>query len=274
MASRGCPGTCTYCQTKNIFGKVVRFRTPQNVVNEVRELVTTYRAKEIHFLDDALTINENFIYEFCALLKKEPYKIDLKVANGLRIDMVNEKILTALKEVGLKNAGFGVETGSERVSTLIKKKINKQQIRETFSLAKRIGLETWGFFMIGLLGDNEKSIRETINFAIELDPKFAKFLILTPYPGSEIYQELDKKNLIDIKDFSQYGIYTAPVHHLEELSRRDILKFKKMAFRKFYLRPKKIFQYFQDIKSLKQVIFLIQGFFFILSQIIKNEKKL
>jgi len=270
MASRGCPGTCTYCQTKNIFGKIVRFCTPENVVKEIRELVTKYKAQEIHFLDDVLTINKDFIYEFCALLKKEPYQIDLKVANGLRIDMVNEKILTALHEVGLKNASFGVETGSERVSTLIKKKLNKQQIKETFALAKKIGLETWGFFMIGLLGDNEKSIRETINFAIELDPKFAKFLILTPYPGSEIYEELDKKNLIDIKDFSQYGIYTAPVHHLEELSRKEILKLKKMAFRRFYLRPKKIFQYLKDIKSLKQLFSLIRGFIFILSQIIKK----
>jgi len=136
------------------------------------------------------------VREFCDLLKQEPYKLNLEVANGLRADMVNEEILTALKEVGLRNVGFGIESGNDRVLKLIKKGITKDQVRKAVRIARDIGLETWGFFILGLPGDNEESIQDTIDFAIELNPKYAKFVFLKPFPGSEAFYQLEEKGLI------------------------------------------------------------------------------
>lgn len=263
ITSRGCPGKCTYCQAKNIFGFSLRFRTPENVIKEIRELVYRYRVKEIHFLDDVLTSNRKFIKEFCALLKNEPYKVHLEVPNGLRPDMVNEETLTLLKEVGLKNVRFGIETGNERVSKLIKKGIKKDQIRNAVSLAKKVGLGTWGFFMIGLPGDDEESIMDTINFAIELDLKVAKFPIFKPYPRSEAYLYLEERGLIDNHNFLQYGAYTYPVHHLETLSQKRIYELQNIAFRKFYFRPRKILEHLKDITTFRKFISFLRGGFFV-----------
>lgn len=266
MVSRGCPGQCTYCNTKNIFGRRIRFRSPMNVIEEIRILVYKYKVKEIHFLDDVITANRKFVFDFCSFLKKEPYKLHLEVSNGLRADMVDKEILSALKEVGLKNIGFGIETGNERVLKLIKKGITKDQCRKAMSIARAIGLETWCFFMLGLPGDDAESIKDTVNFAIELDPKYAKFLILKPFPGSEAYFQLEEKGLIIDRDFSRYGVYTPPVHRLETLSQEKILEFQKMAYRKFYFRPRKILEHLKDIRSPGKIISVIRGFIFIISR--------
>jgi magnesium-protoporphyrin IX monomethyl ester (oxidative) cyclase len=267
MVSRGCPGACTYCQTKNIFGRRTRFRSPANVIGEIRQLVRKRGVREIHFLDDVITANKKFVREFCDLLKKEPYRLHLEVANGLRADMVSEEILTALKEVGLRNVGFGIESGNDRVLKLVKKGITKDQVRKAVRTAKAIGLETWGFFIFGLPGDNEESIRETIDFAIELDPKYAKFVFLKPFPGSEVYFQLEEKGLIDNRDYSQYGPYMPPVHHLEGLSHERLLELKQQALRRFYLRPRKLLEHLRDINSFGTLVSFVRGGLFVFKQL-------
>lgn len=272
MVSRGCPGACTYCQTKNIFGRRTRFRSPENVIGEIRELVYRYGVKEIHFLDDVITANKKFVREFCALLKQEPYSLHLEVANGLRADMVSEEILTALKEVGLRNVGFGIESGNDRVLKLVKKGITKDQVRKAIRTAKGIGLETWGFFIFGLPGDTEESIRETIDFAIELDPKYAKFVFLKPFPGSEVYYQLEEKGLIDNLDYSQYGPYMPPVHHLETVSHQRMIELKQQALRRFYLRPRKMLEHVRDIDSMGKLISFARGGLFVFKQLLAGRQ--
>ena len=266
MVSRGCPGQCTYCQTKNIFGRRTRFRSPENVIGEIRRLVHEHGVREIHFLDDVITANKKFVRAFCDLLKKEPYKLRLQVANGLRADMVNEEILVALRDVGLSNVGFGVESGNERVLKIIKKGISKDQVRKAVKTAKSIGLETWAFFLFGLPGDTEESIRDTVDFAIELNPKYAKFAILKPFPGSEAYYQLDEKGLVDTRDYSLYGVYTPPVHHLETVSQERIFALQQQAVRRFYLRPSKMLEHARDIRSLGKFVSFVRGGFFVLGQ--------
>jgi len=273
MVSRGCPGACTYCQTKNIFGRRTRFRSPANVIGEIRSLVNEYGVREIHFLDDVITANRKFVREFCDLLKQEPYTLHLEVANGLRADMVNEEILSALKEVGLRNVGFGIESGNDRVLKLIKKGITKDQVRKAIRIAKDIGLETWGFFIFGLPGDTEESIRDTVDFAIELDPKYAKFVFLKPFPGSEVYYQLDERGLIDNRDYSEYGPYMPPVHHLEGVSQERMMALQQQALRRFYLRPRKVLEHLVDIRSFGRLLSFVRGGFFVFSQLWNGRRR-
>jgi radical SAM superfamily enzyme YgiQ (UPF0313 family) len=127
-----------------------------------------------------------------------------------------------------------------------------------------MGFQTWGFFILGLPGDNDQTIKETIKFAKELDVDFAKFLTLTPYPNSHVFHQLEEENLIDNKDYDNYGVYTAPVHHLKDLSAEDIVKWQKRAYRQFYLRPRKILQHLARMKSLTQLKYNLKSAKFIL----------
>lgn len=248
MTSRGCPGLCTYCCSKQIFRKF-RFRSAKNVVDEIEFLVNKYGAKEIHIWDDCFTLVKKRVFEIRDELKQRNIKIHIAFPNGLRVDMVDKDILKALKDMGTYSIAFGVESGNQNVLNTIKKGITLQQVRQAFKDAKEIGFETWGFFMIGLPGDDKTTMMETINFAIELDPDIAKFHILKPYPGSEAHQWLLERNLIDDLDYSHYGIHTTPVHHLPTVSRDELITYQKLAYRKFYMRPKLIIKQVFRMKS-------------------------
>ena len=171
-----------------------------------------------------------------------------------------------------------IEVGSAlcrtlRLRELLAKGINKDQVRKAIRIAKDIGLETWGFFIFGLPGDTEESIRDTIDFAIELDPKYAKFVFLKPFPGSEAYYQLDEKGLIDNRDYSQYGPYRPPVHHLEGVSQARLLELQQQALRRFYLRPRKLLEHLVDIRSGGEIISLLRGGFFVLAQLWNGSRR-
>jgi anaerobic magnesium-protoporphyrin IX monomethyl ester cyclase len=266
FTSRGCPGTCTYCCTKQIFGRRFRMRSVENIVAEILMLIERYGVREIHFLDDTITTHRKRLLDLCAELARRRFPVRYELGNGMRADMADEEVLRALRSIGLENIGFGVESGNEEILRVIKKGITKDQVRSAMARAKAIGFETWCFFILGLPQETPETIKQTIDFAIELDPDFAKFLILKPFPGSEAFDQLKEQNLIETFDWDQYGVYTPPVHHLPTLSRHDILRWQKVAFRRFYLRPSKIARHFRRMTSVTRVLMVSKGALFILKR--------
>jgi len=253
MTSRGCPHGCTYCCTKLIFSRKVRFRSAKNIVDEIDYLIKRYKVKEIHFWDDNFTLKKDRVLEIFKEIKRRGIKLNFAFPNGLRVDQVDEDILRWLKDMGTYSIAFGVESGNQQILNNVKKGTNLKQIKKAYAIAKRLGFETWGFFMLGLPGDDNKTIRETINFAKNLNPDIAKFHILKPFPGTEAFDELKERGLITEFDYSLYGIHTRPVHRLETLSEDDLLEWSKKAYKEFYLRPSKIIEQMWRIKSVERL---------------------
>ncbi len=253
ITSRGCPHLCTYCCSKQLFTRKVRFRSAVNVVDEIEHLIKTYGAKEIHIWDDTFTLNKKRVFEFRDEIKKRNIKINFMFSGGLRVDHVNEDILKALKEIGAYSLAFGVESGSQKILDNVKKGITLEQVEKTFKIAKNLGFELWGFFMIGLPGETPETVRATIDFAKKLDPDVAKFHILKPFPGSEVYRQFKEQGLLIEEDYTKYGIHTRPVHRLPDLSDEDLMQWTKTAYREFYLRPKKILAHIKRIKSWERL---------------------
>jgi len=251
MASRGCPGQCTYCCTKNVFGLRYRTRSVENVIAEIEEVIEKYGAREIHIWDDNFAVNKKYLLEFCRKIKEKGIhkKVVFAVPQGLRVDQVDEESLRALKSINVYSVGFGVESGNQKILDLAKKGITLEQSRKAIALAKKTGFEVWAFFILGLYGDTRETMRQTIDFAKELDPDFAKFLILKPFPGTEVFEQLDRENLVIEKDYDKYGLYERPIHRLKQASPDDILEMQQIGFREFYLRPKKLLKQLLRIRS-------------------------
>jgi len=267
MTSRGCPGMCTYCCTKLIFGRIPRFRSVNNVIDEIEFLIEKYRAREIHIHDDNFTFNKKWVFAFCDEIKRRKIDVAFRIPNGIRVDQVDYQILSSLKKIGLYCTALGVESGNQRILNNVKKGIKINQIRKAFKLCKRLNIETWGFFMLGLPGDTSKTIRQTIKFAKELDPDVAKFHILKPYPGTEIFDLLSRQGLILDSDWTKYGIHTKPVHRLPGLSEDELMLLLKYAYRQFYLNPKKIVKEILRMRSYTRVKLNIQAGISILQMI-------
>ncbi|MFH1226166.1 MAG: radical SAM protein [bacterium] len=269
MTSRGCLGNCTYCCTKQIFGRSIRFRSVRNVADEIKEAIEKYGFNEIHIMDDSFTQNKQRVLEFRDTIKERGIKTTFVFSNGIRADQVDEDILRAFKDLGVLSVGFGVESGNQTILNNIKKGIKLETVRRAFRLSKKYGFETWGFFMIGLPGETRETIRETIDFAKELEPDFAKFLILKPYPGSEVFNQLYQQGRIFDFNYNHYGTYTAPVHDLPGLSKEEILKLQKEALRKFYLRPSTVLKTIRRMRSLTQIKLNLKSGIFLLKSMLK-----
>lgn len=241
MTSRGCPFGCIYCY-KGIYGRTFRARSPQNVIAEWKHLVNDLRATEIGVQDDIFNLNKKRALEICHLLVKEKLnKIPWITNNGIRADHTDLELLKAMKEAGCKRVGFGVESGSQKILDIIKKNSTLDQFRKVFTEAKKIGLETMSFFMFGNPGEDSQTMEQTIKFAQELDPDIAHFSITTPFPGTPLYNLVEKEGKFLIKDWSQYGILEGKAYFEIGNLKSEIVEQKwHQAYRRFYLRPRRV----------------------------------
>ncbi len=249
ITSRGCPGNCSFCTAKFLHGRRFRCRSAENVLDEIELVIREYGAREIHFRDDNFITNRNRVFAIRDGILARKIKCRFAFPNGIRADFINKEILKALKDSGTYSVAIGVESGNQRILDIVQKGTRLQQIEEAFAIAKELGIETWGFFLIGIPGEDRGTINDTIDFSIRLDPDIAKFHVLKPFPKSAVFEQLDSKGLIIDHDYAHYGIHTGPVHRLETLSRDDLLDLQRQAYRRFYLRPSKIFKEIIRLKS-------------------------
>jgi radical SAM superfamily enzyme YgiQ (UPF0313 family) len=242
MTSRGCPYRCTFC-SQSVMAEKWRARSPESVVKEWAHLVHDLGAQEIGILDDSANINRKRLHDLSELLIKEKLnRVPWILINGIRANLADEDLLRHMKEAGLKRLAFGVETGDEDILESIDKRVTHDQIRQAFKNAKKVGLETVGFFIIGLPGDTEETMEKTIKFACELDPLVANFSMMTPYPGTKVWEQVHRNGgQMLVKDWQDYVFFEGKARfEMGETTAAAQEKKWKEAYRRFYLRPHRI----------------------------------
>ena len=249
ITSRGCPGNCTFCTAKFLHGKRFRCRSAENVLDEIESLIKDYGVREIHIWDDNFITNRNRVFAFRDGIIKRNINVLFSFPNGIRADFINRDILKALRDFGTYSVAIGVESGNQNILDMIQKGIKLEQIENAFKLAKEMKLETWGFFLLGLPGEDKNTMKDTIDFAIKLDPDIAKFHVLKPFPKSVVYEQLKEQGLIVDENYIHYGIHTKPVHRLPDVSQEELLEWQQKAYRRFYMRPSKILKEIMRLKS-------------------------
>lgn len=241
MTSRGCPYRCTFC-SQSIMPIKWRSRSPENVLAEWRHLVEDFGAQEIGILDDSANIRVKRLEELAQLLiENNLNKVPWIFVNGIRANLASKELLSLLKQAGLKRTAFGVETGDLEIMKSIDKKIDMETIRQAFKNAKEINLETIGFFIIGLPGDTRETMQRTIDFAIELDPVIANFSMMTPYPGTKVYEMVKRQGRFLINDWEDYVFFEQQARYeMGEMTAELVEEMYRKAYRQFYLRPSPI----------------------------------
>ncbi len=238
ITSRGCPYQCIYC-SKAVTGNTWRPRSPENVVAEWRKLVVDLGATEIGVTDDVMTLDVERAKAICRLLIAERLnKVPWITIHGIRADNTDLELFQLMKEAGCKRVGFGVESGNQRVLDIMKKNQSIDKVRQAFRNASAAGLETIGFFIFGLPGENEATMDDTIKVALELDPDLANFMIAAPFPGTELYQMvLDRGNLFS-HDWRDFAIHDDKARfEIDEVTAELVERKWHEAYRRFYLRP-------------------------------------
>jgi radical SAM superfamily enzyme YgiQ (UPF0313 family) len=271
--SRGCPKGCTFCQAKNIYGYRVRFRSAYAVAEEMEILIKKFKAKEIHVWDDNFAANKERVFQIRDEIKRRKIKPLIAFSAGIRVDTASdERVLMAMREMGGYSVAFGIESGNQDILNSVNKGTTLDEVRRAVKSAKRVGLEVWGFFMLGFPGDNKETMAQTISFAKELDVDIAKFHILKPYPGSIIYAQMKNENLIEDFNFENYSIHSYPVHRTRFETSATIYAYQKLAYRSFYFRPKIIFKQLLRLRSFDRIKNNLKSAFGILNLLASGAK--
>ncbi len=238
LTSRGCPYRCTFC-SQSIMPIKWRSRSPENVLEEWRHLVVDMGAQEIGVLDDSANIRVKRLEQLAHLLIENKLNhVPWIFVNGIRANLASKELLALLKQAGLKRVAFGVETGDPDILLSIDKKVDLDTIRQAFKNAKEVGLETIGFFIIGLPGETRETMQRTIDFAIELDPLIANFSMMTPYPGTKVYEIVKRQGRFLINDWEDYVFFDQKARYeLGDMTAELVEEMYRKAYRQFYLRP-------------------------------------
>lgn len=231
ISSRGCPYSCIFCTTPRICGKQVRFRSPENLLAEV-EYWTQRGIRTFPIMDDNFIIWKARVMEFCSLIKEKGLKdINFFCPSGVRADCVSKDLFLAMKEAGFTELSFGVEVGNDKMLKLIKKNETMEQIEKAIQLSVKTGFHTTLFFIIGFPGQTFRDFMDSVDLALRYPVFAAKFFNLTPYPGTELFENIKKEGLFLIPPEQYLNSAThsrpVPVFRTKEMT----LKERRRAFR-------------------------------------------
>lgn len=282
-ASRGCPFDCVFCAQNRIYTSP-RYRKIESVVNEMEYMHERYNAKYFGFVDAFFPFSIEYGFKFCeAVIKKGLHK-KVKWVTETMVNLVDLQLTKKMKEAGLHMLEFGFESGSQRILNTLSKNINLDQAKKAVHYAKEAGVLTLGLFMLGFPGETAKECAQTIRFARELDCDFVKFNMVTPYPGSRLY-EINKERIGKINNpsglnswYDWFDNHGRELYTVGAMSGNELRNIQRRAMFSFYARPGKIVKTIaRNRVSLKFLLFggviLLVGYFRMLSAKWKRSKK-
>lgn len=239
IASRGCPYHCSYCQPtlERLFGRGLRKRSPDGIVEELKGHVSRYGINAFNFLDDTFPADKKWAIDVCKAL--ESANLGLKWGANIRADLADRELLVAMKRAGLAKIFVGIESSSERVlKDIYRKGISISQAHDTITLAKELDIKIQGYFMMGAPTETPEEILETIRLARRLPLNEAVFNITTPLPGTELFDRFRDQIAMPVEDMDYYSVY--PWKGGAGVSAGRLARWRMWAYLSFYLHPKRI----------------------------------
>jgi anaerobic magnesium-protoporphyrin IX monomethyl ester cyclase len=216
LSSRGCPFLCGFCCSQVVWQRNVRTRSPDNILDEVGELVNDWNIQFFKFADDTFTINKKRVIDFCNI--KRERGLDVPYGANAHINTVDEKMLRHLVDSNCKELWFGVESGSPKILKDMHKNTSIGHIRDVFKMCKKYDIKTRAYFLLGMPNETIEDIRMTEALCEEIQPDIVGFTLLAPYPDNEFYDHATMKDW----DWSTFDEYNNGWVKTKTLSNQDL----------------------------------------------------
>ena len=253
VTSRGCPAGCTYCIKHVSYQYTARLRSPEKIMEELWHL-KELGLNNIHMYADLFTVNRDQVMGLCRQMIED--QIGIKWTCNSRVDYVDEEMLHTMRKAGNWLISWGIESGNEQILRHAHKGAYPDKARRALQWAREAGIKNWGYFIIGLPGETEETIRQTIEFSKELPLDIALFHVAAPYPGTPFFFEVVENNWFRKGTrWEQVDMDQGTVLDYPGLPAERLLYWQKRAFREWAMRPGPIFTYlkmlFSDISTFK-----------------------
>jgi len=255
MTSRGCNRRCIFCfQMDRERKSGIRFRSVDNVMEEI-ELCLEQGYREIKFIDDTFAADYDRAMNIAHEIRRR--KLDFTWFASACVHQVDEPLLRAFREAGCWAILMGAESGVQKDLNTLRKGITVEQIRKAVRTARGAGLKVFTPFIFGIPGQTFEDGLRSIDFACEIDPDVANFHALTPFPGTELHDNIEKYGTMsdDLSDFTYQGAAFVPY----SMTREEIGELRQIAFRRFYSRPRFLLRRLLGLRSMSDLIAAYRG---------------
>jgi radical SAM superfamily enzyme YgiQ (UPF0313 family) len=247
VTSRGCTAGCTFCIKHVSYQYSVRLRSPELIMEELWYL-KKLGINNVHMYSDLFTVSRNQVVELCKRMIAE--KIQIKWTANSRVDYVDEEMLNLMGQAGCHYISWGIESANESVLHHARKGIDVDKVERALRWSKKAGIMNWGYFIIGLPGETEESIQETIRFAKKLPLDIALFHVAAPYPGTPFFFEVVREGWFRPGTrWEQVDMDKGTVLDYPNLSAERLLSWQRRAFREWAFRPGPALTYMKMLLS-------------------------
>jgi len=249
VTSRGCSRRCIFCfQLGGRKKREIRYRSVGSVLEEI-ELCHRQGYREVKFLDDTLAADYDRAMELARGIRK--LNLDLVWFASACVNQVDSTLLRAFREAGCWAILFGAESGVQKNLNSLRKGITLDQTRKAVREAKKAGLTVHTPFLFGIPGETFEEGLRTIDFACEISPDLASFHALTPFPGTELYENAERYGTLaeDLTDYTYQGAAFVP----HTMTREEIGRLRQIAYRRFYSRPGYLVRRLVNVRSTQEL---------------------
>ncbi len=256
VPSRGCPGGCRFCIKHVSYGASVRYRDPKGVVDELETLVGL-GVRKIHMYTDLFTVNREHVAGICeGILERN---LPVKWTCNSRVDFVDLEMLKLMRRAGCWMISWGIESGDDAMLKRMKKGITLEKVEQALRWAKEADIMNWGYFIIGLPGETEASIRKTIDFAKRLPLDLVLFHIAAPHPGTPFFFEVVENGWFRPGTrWEDVDMDRSTVLDYPDLKAEDLERWARRAFREWAFRPGPMLTYLRlllgDLGLIKSAV--------------------
>ncbi len=251
FSSRACPWRCTYCH--NSYGKTFRERSAEHVLAEIDLLVRDYGVKELVFMDDIFNFRPARAKAIAQGLIDRGYGLKLTFPNGFRGDILDEELVVLLKQAGMYRCMIAVESAVPRIQKVMKKNLKIEKVKHIVEFTAKQGVMVHGAFMLGFPSETKDEMEQTIRWAASSHFHTAAFFRVIPFKGTELFQQVEHAGYSLPTDWSAYEPYQTDIN-LSEVQEAEILKLRKDAYRRFYLKPARLWRIFKLIPNKSNML--------------------
>lgn len=271
VVGRGCPGRCIYCVAPIVGGNTARYRMVCDVIEEIKIYHYNYNISNFYFSADTFTWNHKWVQDFCEAINELDFKISW-LCTG-RADRISSELILKMKSSGCWGLSIGIESGNDNIQKLIKKNLTKQTIFDAMKLCKKHKIVTLLHFMIGFPWDSEETIRETIKLANKLKGNIMEFYIVTPLPGTELYDIVMNDPKLTLHRSTERLNQITSTSDTHFLTAKKLTLYRKEALHSVYFNPLFYINSLRYIRSFSQLMNCAKFIFKKLSHIIFKRKR-
>lgn len=254
ISSRGCPYACRFCYRPS-YDREYRTRSAGNVVDEMAAC-RRMGIEEVFFYDDTFNLDRERVLAICREIRRR--NLDMPWDVRVRLDRLDPDLLSEMRRAGCCRLHLGVESGSQRLLQQMRKHINLGDVQQVFDAARRAGIETLAYFMLGFPGETAAEIGQSIDWAVRLNADYAQFAIVIPFPDTTLYADWRAAHGNRTDPWAEFAAAPTsgfrPPYCQQTLPEPELQHLLQVAYRRFYGRPAYVIRHLRRIRSWSNLV--------------------